>query len=118
MNIHIVFLFNGIGNQLSQYALYKQLKAKSNNVYLLNNCVEIPGYADGLDIKKLAPEIVDHLLNPLCAKILVFFIKAMGQNRIFFLKILTNYLAQLLSIRVVSETTFFGEKGFLNLYID
>jgi len=118
MNIHIVFLFNGIGNQLSQYALYKQLKEKSNNVYLLNNCVDIPGCSGGLDIKKLSPKIVDSLLNPLCAKILVFFIKAMGQNRIFFLKHLANYLARLLSIRVVNEKNFFEKKGSLNLYID
>ena len=56
MKLHIVFLFNGIGNQLSQYALYKQLKNDSYKAYLIDNCKVIPNYTEGLDILKLSED--------------------------------------------------------------
>jgi hypothetical protein len=118
MKIHIIFLFNGIGNQLSQYALYQQLNKKNSNVFLLNNCVEIPGYTAGLDIKKLWPEISEQLLNGVYTKILLLFLKLIGQNKVRVIKKLAELISLIFSIKIVSEENFYEEKGFLNLYVD
>jgi hypothetical protein len=118
MKIHIVFLFNGIGNQLSQYALYQQLDKENANVFLLNNCVEIPGYTAGLDIMKLCPNINQKLLNGLYTKILLLFLKLISQHKIKFIRKGAEFISHIFSIKIVNEKNFSEKRGFLNLYVD
>ena len=118
MKVHIVFLFNGIGNQLSQYALYKQLINDNQKVFLIDNCKVIPNYTEGLDILKLSPQIKNELLHKWVSVLVIFYVKLNGQKKYKLLDKFTNLLSNIFSISMVNETNFHDKKSLINIYMD
>ncbi len=101
MSIHIIFLFNGIGNQLSQYALYKNLFRDNEKVYLVDNCIVIPGYTEGLDLLKLSPPLKNNLINYWLARMIILYVKILGQNRYKLVKRIAKLTSTFFSIKII-----------------
>ena len=118
MKIHIILLFNGIGNQLSQYALYKQIRSENKFTFLINNCSIIPGYTKGLDILEIEPTVEKDLMNKLLSKVIIFYLKVLGQNKFLLLKKMSYFLSNILSIKIINETNYPSKKRFINIYAD
>jgi len=118
MTIHIIFLFNGIGNQLSQYALYKNLFRDNEKVYLVDNCIVIPGYTEGLDLLKLSPTLKNKLINYWLARMVILYVKTLGQNRCKLVKRIAKLTSTFFSIKIINEKNYNQEKAFINIYID
>lgn len=118
MTVHIVFLFNGIGNQLSQYALYKNLLRDHKRVYLVDNCSVIPEYTEGLDLLKLLPSLKSELVSYWLAKVIILFVNILGQNRSKIIKRVAHLASRIFSIKIINEKNYWQEKSLINIYID
>ena len=118
MKLHIVFLFNGIGNQLSQYALYKQLKNDSYKAYLIDNCKVIPNYTEGLDILKLSPQIKNELMHKWLAGLVIFYVKLNGQKKYKLLSGFIKLFSYIFSLSIINENSIYHKKSFINIYVD
>lgn len=117
MRIEIICLFNGLGNQLSQYALYQEKLRTNNAVFLQDNCTVIKGYTEGRDLDSLVPNIEQKLVCELIAKVVRFYVLLLTQTRSRVIKDLAKLIGFIFRLKLVNDENYHENRRFINIYV-
>lgn len=118
MNLEIIYLFNGLGNQMSQYAFYLSKKNKNKNTYYFYN-LDSSSNHNGYELEK----VFDIKLGR-GNKFFFYIHKVLFASRYFFFRSINCLVRKIFDVKIIQENINYDfnpnlltSKRGINLYL-